>query len=74
MLNPTVAGITLRATLGRRRAILFAIPAAILIALTLILRASHPDSVSWPDNHRARCGRSGSWVTSASRCCCRSPR
>ena len=50
MLNPTVASITLRATLGRRRAILFAIPAAILIALTLILRASHPDSVSWPDN------------------------
>jgi ABC-2 type transport system permease protein len=50
MLNPTVASITLRATLGRRRAILFAIPAVILIALTLILRASHPGSVSWPDN------------------------
>lgn len=50
MLNPTVASITLRATLGRRRAILFAIPAAILIALTLILRASHPAGASWPDN------------------------
>ena len=49
MLNPTVASITLRATLGRRRAILFAIPAAILIALTLILRASHPGGVIWPD-------------------------
>ena len=41
MFNPTVAGITVRATLGRRRAILFAVPAVILIALTLILRASH---------------------------------
>jgi ABC-2 type transport system permease protein len=54
MLNPpvfntTVAGITIRATLGRRRAILFAVPAAILIALTLILRASHPAGAPWPD-------------------------
>ena len=54
MLNPVVAGITLRATLGRRRAILFAIPAAILIVLTLVLRASHPGGshpggVIWPD-------------------------
>lgn len=47
--NPTVAGITVRATLGRRRAILFAVPAAILIALTLILRASHPAGTPWPD-------------------------
>ena len=50
MLNPTVAAITARATLGRRRAILFAVPALILIALTLILRASHPAGVQWPDN------------------------
>jgi ABC-2 type transport system permease protein len=50
MLNPTVASITVRATLGRRRAILFAIPAVILIALTLILRASHPAALLWPDN------------------------
>jgi ABC-2 type transport system permease protein len=49
MLNPTVAAITLRATLGRRRAILFAVPAIILIALTLILRASHPAGAQWPD-------------------------
>jgi ABC-2 type transport system permease protein len=48
MLNPTVAGITVRATLSRRRAILFAIPAVILIALTLVLRASHPAAVVWP--------------------------
>jgi ABC-2 type transport system permease protein len=50
MLNPTVAAITVRATLGRRRAILFAVPALILIALTLILRASHPAGAQWPDN------------------------
>jgi ABC-2 type transport system permease protein len=49
MLNPTVASITARATLGRRRAILFAIPAVILIALTLVLRASRPAGTPWPD-------------------------
>jgi len=49
MFNPTVAGITIRATLGRRRAVIFAVPAVILIALTLILRASHPAALVWPD-------------------------
>jgi ABC-2 type transport system permease protein len=49
MLNPTVASITVRATLGRRRAILFAIPAVILIALTLVLRASRPPGTQCPD-------------------------
>jgi ABC-2 type transport system permease protein len=44
-----VAGLTLRATLGRRRAFLFAVPAVILIALTLVLRASHPAALLWPD-------------------------
>jgi ABC-2 type transport system permease protein len=49
--NPVIAGITLRATLGRRRAFLFAIPAVILIALTLVLRATHNEpGVQWPDN------------------------
>jgi ABC-2 type transport system permease protein len=47
MFNPTVAGITFRATLGRRRAFLFAIPAGILIVVTLVLRASHPVGASW---------------------------
>ncbi|MGH3247402.1 MAG: ABC transporter permease [Trebonia sp.] len=47
--NPTVAAITVRATLGRRRAVLFALPAVILIALTLVLRASHPGGTDWPD-------------------------
>jgi ABC-2 type transport system permease protein len=50
MFNPTIAGITVRATLGRRRAVLFAVPAVILIALTLVLRASRPAGTPWPDN------------------------
>jgi ABC-2 type transport system permease protein len=50
LFNPVIASITVRATLGRRRALLFAIPAVILIALTLVLRASHPaQQASWPD-------------------------
>jgi ABC-2 type transport system permease protein len=47
--NPTVAALTLRATLGRRRAFLFAIPAVVLIALTLVLRASRHANATWPD-------------------------
>ena len=50
MFNPTVASITTRATLGRRRAVLFAVPALILIGLTLILRASHPAGGAWADH------------------------
>ena len=50
MFNPTVAAITARATLGRRRALLFAIPAVVLIALTVVLRVSNPAGVSWPAN------------------------
>jgi ABC-2 type transport system permease protein len=48
MLNPTIAAITLRATLGRRRVLLFALPPIILIGLTLILRAAHPPNQAWP--------------------------
>jgi len=40
LFNPTVAWITLRATLSRKRALLFALPAVILILLTAALRAS----------------------------------
>jgi ABC-2 type transport system permease protein len=47
MFNPTVATLTIRATLGRRRALLFAIPAVVLIALTLAVRATHPAGTSW---------------------------
>jgi ABC-2 type transport system permease protein len=45
--NPVIASITVRATLGRRRALLFAIPAVVLIALTLGVRATHPAGTSW---------------------------
>jgi ABC-2 type transport system permease protein len=50
MFNPTVAGLTIRATLGRRRALLFAVPAVILIVLTLVLRATRPAGAPWPDH------------------------
>jgi ABC-2 type transport system permease protein len=45
--NRTVASITLRAALGRRRALLLAIPPAILVLVTLALKASHP-AAPWP--------------------------
>jgi ABC-2 type transport system permease protein len=47
MFNPTVATLTIRATLGRRRALLFAIPALVLIVLTLAVRATHPAGTTW---------------------------
>jgi ABC-2 type transport system permease protein len=48
MFNGTVASITVRATLGRKRALLFALPAVTLILVTLALKASHPDASDWP--------------------------
>src|ERR1700690_388893 len=48
--NPTVAGVTLRATLGRKRAFLFAIPALILILFTVALKVSRPPSRPWPSH------------------------
>jgi len=50
LFNPTVAWITTRATLGRRRALLFAIPAVVLILVTVALKASHPPSRPWPSH------------------------
>ena len=50
LFNPTVAWITLRATLSRRRALLFALPAVILILLTVALKASHPPMRLWPSH------------------------
>ncbi len=50
LFNPTVAWITTRATLGRKRALLFAIPAVILIVVTVALRASRPPSRPWPSD------------------------
>jgi ABC-2 type transport system permease protein len=48
--NPTVAWITLRATLSRKRALLFALPAVILILFTLALKASRPPTRPWPSH------------------------
>jgi ABC-2 type transport system permease protein len=50
LFNPTVAWITLRATLSRKRALLFALPAVILILFTLALRASRPPLRPWPSH------------------------
>jgi ABC-2 type transport system permease protein len=50
LFNPTVAWITTRATMGRRRALLFALPAVILIAVTAALKAGRPPSRPWPSH------------------------
>ena len=50
LFNPTVAWITTRATLGRRRALLFLIPAVVLIVVTVALKASRPPSRPWPSH------------------------
>jgi ABC-2 type transport system permease protein len=43
-----VAAITLRATVGRKRAFLFAIPPLVLILVTVALKLAHPERASWP--------------------------
>jgi ABC-2 type transport system permease protein len=50
LFNPTVGWITLRATLGRKRALLFALPPLILILFTLALKASRPPDRPWPSH------------------------
>src|SRR5438034_7546563 len=50
MFNTTVASITLRATLSRRRALLFALPAVVLILLTVALKATRPPMLPWPSH------------------------
>src|SRR6201987_2129100 len=50
LFNPTIAWITLRATLSPKRAFLFALPAALLILLTAALRASRPPARPWPSH------------------------
>jgi ABC-2 type transport system permease protein len=44
----TIASVTLRATIGRKRALLFVIPPLILIVVTLAIKLSHPSQASWP--------------------------
>jgi ABC-2 type transport system permease protein len=43
-----IAGITLRATLGRKRALLFGITPLILVGVTVGLKLAHPERASWP--------------------------
>jgi ABC-2 type transport system permease protein len=50
LFNPTVAWITTRATMGRKRALLFALPAVVLIVVTVALKASHPPARPWPSH------------------------
>jgi ABC-2 type transport system permease protein len=44
----TVASITLRATMGRRRALLFALPALVLLFVTVALKLGHAQKATWP--------------------------
>ena len=48
--NPTIAWITMRSTLGRKRVFLFAVPALILILFTVALKVSGPPSRPWPSH------------------------
>src|SRR5260370_1071879 len=48
VVNSVVASITLRATMGRKRAFLFAIPSLILVVITLLLKLANPSLASWP--------------------------
>jgi ABC-2 type transport system permease protein len=43
-----IVSITLRATMGRKRALLFAIPPAILLLVTVLIKLGHPHDPSWP--------------------------
>jgi len=48
MVNSTVVWITYRALFGRKRALLFVLPAVLLIALTLIVKSAHGTLSDWP--------------------------
>jgi ABC-2 type transport system permease protein len=54
--NPTIAGITLRSLLGRRRSLLLALPGGLLLVLTLLLKNAHGTSTSWPGEVLGRVG------------------
>jgi ABC-2 type transport system permease protein len=43
-----IAGITLRATLGRKRALLFGITPLVLVGVTVALKLAHPEHANWP--------------------------
>jgi ABC-2 type transport system permease protein len=44
----TVASITLRATMGRKRAFLFALPSVVLVLVTVLLKLANPSGPDWP--------------------------
>ena len=48
MYNSTVAWITFRALFGRKRALLFVLPALVLILLPLALKGAHGTLADWP--------------------------
>jgi ABC-2 type transport system permease protein len=48
LLNPVVAGITLRSLLGRKRALLFGLPGVALLIITIALKAAKPTASDWP--------------------------
>src|SRR5256886_11544547 len=43
-----VAAITLRATMGRKLALLFAVAPVVLVLVTVALKLAHPERASWP--------------------------
>ena len=43
-----VTAITLRATVGRKRVLLFALAPLVLVLVTVALKLSHPERASWP--------------------------
>jgi ABC-2 type transport system permease protein len=48
MYNSTVAWISFRALFGRKRALLFVLPAIVLVVITLTLKGSHGTVSDWP--------------------------
>ncbi|HWG28108.1 ABC transporter permease [Actinospica sp.] len=48
MYNSTVAWISFRALFGRRRALLFVLPAIVLVIITLSLKGAHGTVSDWP--------------------------
>ena len=44
----TIISITLRATMGRKRAFLFAVAPVILVLITVLLKLAHPARPTWP--------------------------
>src|SRR6266700_4094057 len=43
-----ISSITLRAAMGRKRALLFAIPPLILLLVTVLIKLAHPHDAAWP--------------------------